>query len=163
MAFTRTLAHCLLVVPLVVAGCKRAQAGPEETRSRQSGSRTASESSMASMASGHPADDSTAEDIKRSVAAITADVNHIQMASPADQKKLLPEHNRLVTEMLSRFEVRIRAMHVTADPDWVAVIDSVKTDMKRMPSMSVAELHTFLPEHTRRVMRIAACIDMARL
>ncbi len=104
-----------------------------------------------------------AAEIKRTVAEVTADVNRIQAAPPPEQQRLLPQHTRLVTDMLQRFEARVRAMHVTVDPDWVAVIDSVKMDLDRMPRMRAAELHAYLPAHARRVMRIVACIDMAAM
>ncbi|HEX6533945.1 MAG TPA: hypothetical protein VF041_05065 [Gemmatimonadaceae bacterium] len=102
------------------------------------------------------------ESIKRTVAEVTADVNRILAADAAGQRRLLPAHTRAVNGMLSRFETKVRAMHVSVDPDWVAVIDSVQSDLARMPAMSPAELHAFMPGHTRRVMRIVACVDMVR-
>jgi hypothetical protein len=51
-------------------------------------------------------------------------------------------------------------MHVTADPDWVAVIDSVRTDLRMLPTLDDARTRGFLPGHLQRVMRIVACIAM---
>jgi hypothetical protein len=75
-------------------------------------------------------------------------------------QRRLPAHERLVTDMLDEFESRIRAMHVTADPDWVAVIDSVRTDLRMLPTLDDARTRGFLPGHLQRVMRIVACIAM---
>jgi hypothetical protein len=101
--------------------------------------------------------------IKQTVFDVTADVNKLSTASAVEQKRLLPAHISAVNGMLDRFETKVRAMHVKVDPDWVAVIDSVRSDVAKMPHMSAEQLHAFLPEHNRRVMRIVACVDMARL
>ena len=101
--------------------------------------------------------------IKRTVLEVTKDVQRLSAASADEQKQLLGAHISAVNGMLSRFEDNVRAMHVTMDPDWVAVIDSVKNDVARMPDMPTEQLHDFLPEHNRRVMRIVACVDMTRL
>ena len=71
----------------------------------------------------------------------------------------LPAHEQLVNGMLTEFESRIRAMHVQADPAWSSVIDSVRTDLARLPAMKPDALHGFLPQHLNRVMRIVACIQ----
>lgn len=102
------------------------------------------------------------DSIKRTVAEVTADINRILAADAAGQQRLLAAHTRAVNGMLTRFETKVRAMHVSVDPDWVAVIDSVQSDLARMPAMSPADLHAFIPAHARRVMRIVACVDMVR-
>ena len=100
--------------------------------------------------------------IKRTVAEVTNDVIALRSATPAAAIAQLPAHARLVNGMLTNFETRIRAMHVDADPAWTSVIDSVRTDLARLPALTSDSLAGFLPKHLNRVMRIVACIQMVR-
>lgn len=100
--------------------------------------------------------------IEETVTAVTRDVVALRNASPSVAAGKLPAHEQLVTGMLNTFETRIRAMHVQADPAWSSVIDSVRTDLVRLPTMPAASLATFLPQHLNRVMRIVACIQMVK-
>lgn len=100
--------------------------------------------------------------IKRTVAEVTNDVIALRSATPAAAIGQLPAHARLVNGMLTNFETRIRAMHVDADPAWSSVIDSVRTDLARLPALTSDSLAAFLPKHLNRVMRIVACIQMVR-
>lgn len=151
MPLARSWPRCAVLALLALGACNLGSA--ETTSGADDGARAA------------PAAESLATDrsaIARTLAEVTADVNRIQRATPAEQQRLLPGHERLVNGMLARFETKVRAMHVRVDPDWVSVIDSVRTDLARMPRMSGAELHAYIPAHTRRLMRIVACIDMVR-
>ena len=96
------------------------------------------------------------------MAAVTKDVRALRDAPPAAVASKLPAHEQLVNGMLNTFESRIRAMHVQADPAWTSVIDSVRTDLARLPAMPSASLASFLPQHLNRVMRIVACIQMVK-
>jgi hypothetical protein len=100
--------------------------------------------------------------VEATVTAVTNDVRALQKASPAVAMGKLPAHEKLVDGMLTNFETRIRAMHVQADPAWSSVIDSVRTDLARLPKMNAEALPAFLPQHLNRVMRIVACIQMVR-
>ena len=100
--------------------------------------------------------------IEATVAAVTNDVRELQKAPPNVAVGKLPAHEKLVNGMLNTFESRIRSMHVQADPAWAAVIDSVRTDLARLPAMKADSLHGFLPQHLNRVMRIVACIQMVK-
>ena len=100
--------------------------------------------------------------IEATVTAVTADVRALQKASPEAAVGKLPAHEQLVNGMLTAFESRIRAMHVQADPAWSSVIDSVRTDLARLPAMKPDALHGYLPKHLNRVMRIVACIQMVK-
>jgi hypothetical protein len=120
-----------------------------------------------SAASGAMGDVSTAtskpdSSIEATVTAVTNDVRALQKASPDVAVGKLPAHEQLVNGMLNTFESRIRAMHVQADPAWSSVIDSVRTDLARLPAMKPDALHGFLPQHLNRVMRIVACIQMVK-
>jgi len=98
--------------------------------------------------------------IKRSIDSVTADIDSMSSAGGDAQRRMLPAHEALLSEFLTRNDAKMRAMHEQIDPDWLTVIDSVRNDLARMPNMSSAQLHAFFPEHARRVMRIVACIDM---
>jgi hypothetical protein len=114
---------------------------------------------MASMTAPAGKPDST---VQATVTAVTNDVRALQKAAPAVAMSKLPAHEQLVNGMLTNFESRIRAMHVQADPAWSSVIDSVRTDLARLPAMKEEALPGFLPQHLNRVMRIVACIQMVR-
>ncbi len=100
--------------------------------------------------------------IKSTVTAVTNDVIALRDATPAAAEARLPAHEKLVNGMLTNFETRIRAMHVDADPAWTSVIDSVRTDLARLPAIKSDSIKKFLPAHLNRVMRIVACIQMVR-
>jgi hypothetical protein len=101
-------------------------------------------------------------EVKQTVAAVTQDVIALRDAPPGTAIGKLPAHEQLVNGMLTNFEKRIRDMHVEADPAWTSVIDSVRTDLARLPAMKSDSLAAFLPKHLNRVMRIVACIQMVR-
>jgi hypothetical protein len=142
------------VLPLAAA----CQAGSGQRSSTSTPESTTSTGSVTMTApSGKP--DSTVE---ATVTAVTNDVRALQKAPPAVAMGKLPAHEKLVNGMLTNFETRIRAMHVQADPAWSSVIDSVRTDLARLPKMKAEALPAFLPQHLNRVMRIVACIQMVR-
>jgi hypothetical protein len=145
----------LALVPLAVAcegtTTRRASAAVADS--------TASARAMMSMASRSTKPDSA---IDATVIAVTNDVRALQKATPAEAKAKLPAHEQLVNGMLNTFESRIRAMHVQADPAWTSVIDSVRTDLARLPAMQAEALPAYLPRHLYRVMRIVACIQMVK-
>jgi hypothetical protein len=101
-------------------------------------------------------------EVEATVTAVTADVIALKNATPAAAIGKLPAHEQLVNGMLNNFEARIRKMHVDADPAWTSVIDSVRTDLTRLPAMTSDSLPAFLPKHLNRVMRIVACIQMVK-
>ena len=147
-----------LVALVSMIGCDRGNAAPRPSGTSEPVAKLASDA-------GSPAVVDTTGNalIKRTVLEVTKDVQRMSAASAAEQKQQLGAHISAVNGMLSRFEDKVRAMHVTMDPDWVAVIDSVKNDVARMPDMPAEQLHDFLPEHNQRVMRIVACVEMTRL
>lgn len=143
------------VLPIMVA----CQAGSSQRSSSSTTESTASTGAVATMAVPAGKPDSTVE---ATVTAVTNDVRALQKAPPQVAIGKLPAHEKLVNGMLTNFESRIRAMHVQADPAWSSVIDSVRTDLARLPKMKAEALPAFLPQHLNRVMRIVACIQMVR-
>jgi hypothetical protein len=147
---------CVLALLPLAAAC---QAGSSQRSRASTAESTTSSGAMASMAMPAGKPDSATE---ATVTAVTNDVRALQKASPSVAMGKLPAHEQLVNGMLTNFESRIRAMHVQADPAWSSVIDSVRTDLARLPAIKAEALPAFLPQHLNRVMRIVACIQMVR-
>ncbi len=146
----------LVIAPLALA-CESAPAKQANAASGSESTTTTVSTATMAVPVGKP--DST---VQATVTAVTNDVRALQKAPPAIAMGKLPAHEKLVNDMLTNFESRIRAMHVQADPAWVFVIDSVRTDLARLPAMKAEALPGFLPQHLNRVMRIVACIQMVR-
>lgn len=151
----------VVLLPVLLAACN-APSNQRMTDRPTVGETGAFSGSLARAAApaSSPAHDSNS--IKATVTAVTNDVIALRDAPPSVAAGKLPAHERLVTGMLDTFESRIRAMHVQADPAWTSVIDSVRTDLARLPTMPPASLAAFLPQHLNRVMRIVACIEMVK-
>lgn len=145
----------LALLPLAAA----CQAGSSQSSSASAATATVAPGTPVTMAVPEGKPDSATE---ATVAAVTNDVRALQKAPPDVAMGKLPAHEKLVKGMLTDFESRIRAMHVAADPAWSSVIDSVRTDLARLPAMKAEALPAFLPRHLNRVMRIVACIQMVR-
>lgn len=145
----------LFILPIAVA----CEAGASQRSSASAMTSTTSTSAVATMAVPVGKPDSATE---ATVTEVTNDVRALQKAPPVVAMGKLPAHEKLVNGMLTNFESRIRAMHVQADPAWSSVIDSVRTDLARLPKMTPDALPAFLPQHLNRVMRIVACIQMVR-
>jgi len=146
------VAVCAGVIALS-AGCERGQASPVSAATKaRPHSRFKDAADSMQMAA-----------IKRSIDSVTADLDSMSSAKGDAQRHMLPAHEELVSEFLTRNDAKMRAMHVKIDPDWLTIIDSVRDDLARMPNMSSTQLHAFFPEHARRMMRIVACIDMREM
>jgi len=150
---------CLVVLVPIAVACRG-------TSDQHGGDRNAGAADTSSAAAllAPPVMAASAPDtqIKRTVTEVTNDVIALRSATAAAAIQQLPAHERLVNGMLTDFETRIRAMHVDADPAWTSVIDSVRTDLARLPSLKSDSLAAFLPKHLNRVMRIVACIQMVK-
>ena len=148
---------CVLALLPIALAC-RADAKVPDADSKAADS----DVSPGAMAEASTAASKPDSSIEATVTAVTNDVRALQKASPEVAVGKLPAHAQLVNGMLTEFESRIRGMHVQADPAWSAVIDSVRTDLARLPAMKPDALHAFLPQHLNRVMRIVACIQMVK-
>jgi len=154
---TRLRVLALLTIALA---CK----GPDQHAASDSGALAADSSSTAGLLAPPTSLTVTKPDseVTATVAAVTSDVKALRTATPDAAIGKLPAHEQLVNGMLTNFEKRIREMHVQADPAWTSVIDSVRTDLARLPAMKSDSLAAFLPRHLNRVMRIVACIQMVK-
>jgi hypothetical protein len=137
--------------------------GPASDKAAAQSAALDTSSTAALLAPPVMASDASADsEVKQTVAAVTQDVIGLRDAAPAAAMGKLPAHEQLVNGRLTNFEKRIREMHVQADPAWTSVIDSVRTDLARLPAMKSDSLAAFLPKHLNRVMRIVACIQMVK-
>ena len=66
----------------------------------------------------------------------------------------MPMHRERVDSMLVQMNRDMSARNMPADPRWDATVDSIRSDIMRMPGMAATELQTFMSEHHDRVMRI---------
>ncbi|HUP50891.1 MAG TPA: hypothetical protein VM198_00340 [Longimicrobiales bacterium] len=74
---------------------------------------------------------------------------------PADSlMDVLPTHRQMVANMLSQMNREMRDMNMTTDAAWNAMVDSLRSDLIRMPGMGAAELVTLMPGHRERVQRL---------
>ena len=63
-------------------------------------------------------------------------------------------YRQRVDSMLVQMNRDMRAGNMPADPRWDAMVDSIRSDVTRMPGMAATELQTFMSEQHDRVMRI---------
>ena len=50
-------------------------------------------------------------------------------------------------------------MKMAADSGWNALVNSVRTDLRKMPGISGESLHAMMPQHVSRVMRLMQMHD----
>lgn len=83
--------------------------------------------------------------------------SHIQAMQGADgdsMAAMLPTHRQMVANMIAQMNREMRDMNMTMDAQWSATIDSLRSDLVRMPEMNAPELHLFMPQHQERVRRL---------
>jgi hypothetical protein len=120
------------------------------------------DSSAAASNSGTSASSTTlaptvgADSGKQLVDSVTTDDSLLAHAAPAQIESLVPRHVQLVTHTLVLLELNRRKAGAPADPAWTATADSVRADLKAMPTLSPAALTAMLPAHVARVQRLVA-------
>jgi hypothetical protein len=66
------------------------------------------------------------------------------------------QHRQMVANMLAQMNSEMRDMGMAADPEWNATVDSLRSDLTRMPEMSASEMVALMPDHRRRVEQLMA-------
>ncbi|HUF75599.1 MAG TPA: hypothetical protein VMM35_04940, partial [Longimicrobiales bacterium] len=66
----------------------------------------------------------------------------------------LPTHRQMVANMLSQMNREMSSMNMAGDTAWAAVVDSLRSDLTRMPGMGGAELAALMPAHRERMERL---------
>jgi hypothetical protein len=90
------------------------------------------------------------------VDSVTTEDSLLAKAAPAQIESLVPRHVQLVTHTLVLLELTREKAGTPADPAWTATADSVKADLKAMPTLSPAALTALLPAHVARIQRLVA-------
>lgn len=84
-------------------------------------------------------------------------MSHLQMMDGAradSMQAMLPMHRQMVANMLAQMNREMRDMGMAADAEWNATVDSLRSDLTRMPEMSGQELQAMMPAHRDRMMRL---------
>lgn len=84
--------------------------------------------------------------------------SHMQMMRGASGDSLMamvPAHRQMAANMLARMNREMSEMNMPTTPVWTATIDSLRSDLTRMPEMASGELEGFLPAHESRLNRLA--------
>ena len=83
-----------------------------------------------------------------------AHLDRMATVPPDSLMDVLPTHRQMVANMLSQMNREMRDMNMTTDAAWNAMVDSLRSDLIRMPGMGAAELATLMPAHGERVQRL---------
>jgi len=79
---------------------------------------------------------------------------------PADSlPAVLATHRQMVANMLAQMNREMTQMAMPADTAWLATVDSLRSDLIRMPGMDGEALGTMMPTHLERVSRLMAMHD----
>ena len=94
-------------------------------------------------------------------AAMTAHMAAMKGSDNAAMKAMLPDHQKMVSGMLSQMNEQMSNMKMTATSAWTALGDSIRNDLKQMPGMNATALAAMMPAHEMRITHLAAMHDDA--
>lgn len=97
-----------------------------------------------------------ADSVSQLIDSVAADDSLIAHAAPAQIESLVPRHVQLVTHTLVLLQINRQKAGIADDPSWTATTDSVRADLRSMPSLSPTALTALLPAHVARVQRLIA-------
>ena len=92
-------------------------------------------------------------------AEMSAHMAAMKGADGAKMKTMLPEHRKMVANMLATMNDQMKQMKMSATPAWTALTDSIRNDLKMMPDQSAQALASMMPAHELRVSSLAAMHD----
>jgi hypothetical protein len=67
---------------------------------------------------------------------------------------MMPQHGQMLGNMMTRMDREMQSMSMSPDSLRSALADSLRSDLMRMPGMSMDEMEGFMPGHQARVMRM---------
>lgn len=142
---TRTI-QILLGVALGVAACGRSENMADDTAAARADTGMMG---MPGMAMGDTSMMSQMQSHMRMMEGVSGD----------SMMKMLPMHRMMLANMISQFNNDMRAMNMAPDAGWQATVDSVRSDLTRMPELSASQISQMMPGHQARMMRL---MDMHR-
>lgn len=148
---TRTL-QLLLAVTLIPAACGKSS---ETAKSDESAAARADTGMMPGM----PGMPGMAMGDTSMMNQMQSHMRMMEGVSGDSMMKMLPMHRMMVANTISQFNNDMRGMNMQPDAAWQATVDSLRSDLTRMPELSASELSQMMPGHHARVMRL---MDMHR-
>jgi hypothetical protein len=67
---------------------------------------------------------------------------------------MMSQHGQMLGNMMTHMDREMQSMNMSPDSLRSALADSLRSDLMRMPGMSMAEMEGFMPGHQARVMRM---------
>jgi hypothetical protein len=83
--------------------------------------------------------------------------SHMQMMEGAQGdslRNMATMHRQMAANMLAQMNRDMQQMNMAADPNWDALVDSVRQDLTRMPEWSNAEMRAAISAHMSRMRRL---------
>ena len=134
-----------LITALMLGGCTAEQ--PQ-----------ADDAAVTADTSGHAMDDmpgmSGMPGMGDDMSAMMAHMQRMRGTRADSMLTMLPMHRQMAANMLAQMNREMRDMNMTADARWNATVDSLRTDLTRMPEMSGSELEAMMAGHQDRMMRL---------
>jgi hypothetical protein len=93
---------------------------------------------------------------------VVAHIDTLLAVEAGSLRESLRRHQDAVDAMLASFDADMRALHLDHHREWSARLDALRDDLRLMQSMSVDELHAFLPEYRSRIDALVALHDSLR-
>jgi len=78
----------------------------------------------------------------------------MQKASGEQMMSMIPAHRQRTANLLAEMNSEMRAMIMSGDAGWLALVDSVRQDLIQIPEMKARELADFWPAHEARTTRL---------
>jgi hypothetical protein len=83
-----------------------------------------------------------------------AQMDSMMRMKPAQMSGMMATHERMMSQMMDQMGGQMRQMEVSATPGWSALMDSVKQDLAKLPSLKGPALSARMRAHAARVQRL---------
>ena len=85
---------------------------------------------------------------------MAAHMRGVDTVSAANLQAMVPMHRQMAANMIAQMNSEMRGMNMQADAGWMALMDSVRQDLVRLPELNAQQVKTFMPDHHGRLMRL---------
>lgn len=137
----------LMAWPALLASCGGEDARSDAAVRADDGTNTVPAGGMEGM----PGTEGTGGDM---MTQMEMHLNTMRSAGADSLVVMLPVHRQMTANMIAQANREMAEMNMTGDAAWTSTIDSLRTDLTRMPEMNGAELQSLMPMHLERVMRL---------